>query len=120
MPSGLWKWFPTILVSPAKDVIGNNGLDAYMTVGLLPTNFYWCAANFYQYQIRFFMMMIKLMAVYVLVTWPILLPINAIGIHGGNKDGLAQLAFGKYVTYMYPHPSQIIFIACCLLGSAHD
>jgi hypothetical protein len=30
-------------------------------------------------------MMIRLLAVYMLVTWPVLLPINAIGIHGGNK-----------------------------------
>ena len=36
LPPGLWKWLPTILVSPAKDIIRNNGLDAYMTVGLLP------------------------------------------------------------------------------------
>lgn len=78
-----------------------------------------CTADVAQYQIRFFKMMIKLMAVYVLVTWPILLPINAIQIAGGNKDGLAQLAFGKYVTYMYSRPSRVIFIACRLSGSAY-
>lgn len=91
-----------------------------MAVGLLPMNFPKYTANFHQYQIRFFMMMIKLMAAYMLITWPILLPIDAIGIHGGNKDGLAQLAFGKYVTHMFPRPSQIILLACRLSESALD
>ena len=112
LPSGVWKWLPAILVSPSKDIIRNNGLDAYMTVGLLPTNFSRCPPYVAQYQIRFFKMMIKLMAGDVLITWPILLPINAVEKQGDNKDGLAQLAFGKYITPMYPHTSQIIFIAC--------
>lgn len=42
--------------------------------------------------------MIKVFLVYTLVTWPILLPINAVGMHITQSDGLGRLGFGKYVT----------------------
>lgn len=49
-------------------------------------------------QIRFFEMMMKVFLAYTLVTWPILLPINAVGMPITQSDGLGRLGFGKYVT----------------------
>jgi hypothetical protein len=55
-------------------------------------------------QIRFFEMMIKVFLVYTLVTWPILLPIDAVGMPITQSDGLGRLGFGKCVTGLLLDP----------------
>jgi len=45
-------------------------------------------------QVRFFEMMMKVFAVFTLVTWPTLLPINAAGMET-QSDGLGRLGFGN-------------------------
>ncbi|KIM21247.1 hypothetical protein M408DRAFT_109602 [Serendipita vermifera MAFF 305830] len=57
---GIFSWFPQTITTKSNTIINVNGLDAYMSV-------------------RFFEMMMKIFAVFMLVTWPILLPINAAG-----------------------------------------
>ncbi|KAG8809455.1 hypothetical protein FRC19_005213 [Serendipita sp. 401] len=72
---GWWRWLPQTLVTPSKTIIRANGLDAYMSI-------------------RFLEMMMKIFAVFTLVTWAILLPINALGMPTQN-DGLGRLSFGN-------------------------
>ncbi|TCD61098.1 hypothetical protein EIP91_009035 [Steccherinum ochraceum] len=64
---------------PTSDVLHKNGLDAYMFL-------------------RFLRMLIKLFAGITLLTWTVILPIDAAGIRDANanfEDGLARLSWGN-------------------------
>ncbi|CAG7847024.1 Uncharacterized protein RSN1 AltName: Full=Rescuer of SRO7 at high Nacl protein 1 [Serendipita indica DSM 11827] len=75
LAKGPFRWFLQTLTTPSKTIIQSNGLDAYMSI-------------------RFFEMMMKIFAVFTLVTWPILMPVNAVGFPP-RGDGLARFTFGN-------------------------
>ncbi|KAJ1304283.1 hypothetical protein OPQ81_005443 [Rhizoctonia solani] len=76
LPSGPWKWLPAVIFAPAEDIIRKNGLDAYLFI-------------------RFLKLMIWIFAAFTLISWPILLPINAVNIPGGGSDGLVKLSWSN-------------------------
>lgn len=78
LPTSLVGWLPAILRTDAKTIIHNTGLDAYMFV-------------------RFLYLMLEIFIPVMLVTWVILLPVDAAS-SGGNNDGIAMFTFGNVGT----------------------
>ncbi|KAG8922564.1 hypothetical protein FRC02_011782 [Tulasnella sp. 418] len=75
IPPGPWKWFPALLTSPSTDIIPRNGLDAYLFI-------------------RFLRLLMMIFGVFTLFTWPVLLPVDAVGFES-NRDGLSKLSWGN-------------------------
>ncbi|CAL1696410.1 unnamed protein product [Somion occarium] len=77
LPKGPWKWLLAVIAVPTNDVLHKNGMDAYMFL-------------------RFLRLLIILFACITLMTWIILLPVDAAHIQDSNfSDGLAQLSWGN-------------------------
>jgi hypothetical protein len=75
LPKGPWKWLPAVIMSPPKDIIRKNGLDAYMFL-------------------RFLKMLIRIFAVFTLLTWLIILPLDATA-KDGAVSGLERFSWGN-------------------------
>jgi hypothetical protein len=56
--------------------IRKNGLDAYLFI-------------------RFLRLMILIFGAFTLISWPIILPVDAANMPGEGRDGLAKLSWGK-------------------------
>ncbi|EIN07902.1 DUF221-domain-containing protein [Punctularia strigosozonata HHB-11173 SS5] len=76
LPTGIWRWVPAVLLSNPKDIIHKNGLDAYMFL-------------------RWMKMVIIIFFVFTLVTWPILLPVDAADVRGSSQQGLTKLSWSN-------------------------
>ncbi|KAF8606373.1 DUF221-domain-containing protein [Ceratobasidium sp. AG-I] len=79
LPKGPWRWLPTVIFAPSEDIIRKNGLDAYLFI-------------------RFLRLMIIIFGVFTLISWPVLLPIDAANIPAEGKDGLAKLSWGNIIS----------------------
>ncbi|KAG8739154.1 hypothetical protein FRC12_016411, partial [Ceratobasidium sp. 428] len=80
LPSGLWRWLPAVIFAPTEDIIRKNGLDAYLFI-------------------RFLRLMIWIFGLFTLISWPILLPLDAANMPGDSfKDGLAKLSWGNVIS----------------------
>lgn len=75
LPHSLLGWIPHIIRTPAKTILQKNGLDAYIFV-------------------RFLFLMLEIFFPFWIVTWIILLPVDAAGSRG-NSTGLEQFTFGN-------------------------
>ncbi|KAG8834258.1 hypothetical protein FRC17_009267 [Serendipita sp. 399] len=91
---GWWRWLPQTFVTPSKTIVTANGLDAYMSI-------------------RFLEMMMKIFAVFTLVSWPILLPVNSLGM-ATQSDGLGRLSFGNINRNQQPRYWAHLIIAFAL------
>ncbi|QRV93773.1 tranport-associated late exocytosis protein [Ceratobasidium sp. AG-Ba] len=79
LPSGPWRWLPAVIFAPSEDIIRKNGLDAYLFI-------------------RFLRLMIWIFGLFTLISWPVILPIDAANMPGENfKDGLAKLSWGNII-----------------------
>ncbi|KAI0076270.1 DUF221-domain-containing protein [Panus rudis PR-1116 ss-1] len=77
LPRGPWKWLFAIFAVPTRDVLHKNGMDAYMFL-------------------RFLRLLIILFGAITLITWTVLLPVDAADIRDSNfSDGLAKLSWGN-------------------------
>ncbi|KAG8981813.1 hypothetical protein FRB90_006971, partial [Tulasnella sp. 427] len=82
LPRGPWKWFIALVTSPSKDIIRKNGLDAYLFI-------------------RFLRVLIFVFGCFTLISWPILLTVNTVGIpDNAGRDGLSRLSWGNIPTNM--------------------
>ncbi|KAM0752233.1 DUF221-domain-containing protein [Meredithblackwellia eburnea MCA 4105] len=75
LPSGFLSWIPAILKADATQIISSNGLDAYVFV-------------------RFLYLMIEIFLPFMLVTWIIIIPVDAAASKGTNT-GIEKLTFGN-------------------------
>ncbi|EUC55080.1 RSN1-overexpression rescues sro7/sop1 in NaCl-like protein, putative [Rhizoctonia solani AG-3 Rhs1AP] len=87
---GLLSWPITIFKANHEDIKMHNGMDAYFFV-------------------RFLRMMVRIFLPFWLVSWVILLPVDAAGVN--NKDGLDQFTFGNI-----PGNSQVRYAAHLILA----
>ncbi|KAG9099222.1 hypothetical protein FS749_001789 [Ceratobasidium sp. UAMH 11750] len=80
LPSGPWRWLPAVIFAPTEDIIRKNGLDAYLFI-------------------RFLRLMIWIFGLFTLISWPVLLPLDAANMPGDTfKDGLAKLSWGNIIS----------------------
>ncbi|KAG9089597.1 hypothetical protein FRC06_001468 [Ceratobasidium sp. 370] len=80
LPSGPWRWLPAVIFAPTEDIIRKNGLDAYLFI-------------------RFLRLMIWIFGLFTLISWPVLLPLDAANMPGESfKDGLAKLSWGNIIS----------------------
>ncbi|PFH52049.1 hypothetical protein AMATHDRAFT_57827 [Amanita thiersii Skay4041] len=79
LPSGPWKWLPSLVVSPDKDIIHKNGLDAYMLL-------------------RFLQMLIWIFLVFTLLTFAVIIPVNAINVTG-SMNGLERISWTNITSF---------------------
>ncbi|KAK4056830.1 phosphate metabolism protein 7 [Microbotryomycetes sp. JL221] len=75
LPSSFLGWIPAILRYDARDIITKNGLDAYVFV-------------------RFLWLMCEMFLPFWILSWIILLPVNAANSNG-NNTGLEMFTFGN-------------------------
>ncbi|GAA6042266.1 hypothetical protein JCM8097_000605 [Rhodosporidiobolus ruineniae] len=75
LPHSLLGWIPYVIRTPARTILERNGLDAYVFV-------------------RFLYLMMEIFAPFMLVTWVILLPVDAAGSKGSNT-GINKFTFGN-------------------------
>ncbi|KAG9226508.1 hypothetical protein CCMSSC00406_0005825 [Pleurotus cornucopiae] len=75
LPSGPWRWVPAILHSPLEDIIHKNGLDAYMFL-------------------RYIRLLIIIFLIFTLLTFPIVIPLDAIGLDTG-RTGLDRITWSN-------------------------
>ncbi|KAM0787652.1 hypothetical protein ACM66B_003716 [Microbotryomycetes sp. NB124-2] len=75
LPSSFLGWIPAILRYDARDIIIKNGLDAYVFV-------------------RFLWLMCEMFLPFWVISWIILLPVNAANSNGDNQ-GLNMFTFGN-------------------------
>ncbi|KAF9495804.1 DUF221-domain-containing protein [Pleurotus eryngii] len=75
LPSGPWRWVPAILHSPLEDIIHKNGLDAYMFL-------------------RYIRLLIIIFLIFTLLTFPIIIPLDAIGLDTG-RTGLDRITWSN-------------------------
>jgi calcium permeable stress-gated cation channel len=71
-----WGWIPKLLFTPTHIVIGKSGLDGY-------------------FLLRYLRMMILLFGGSMLVIWPILLPVNAVGERAAGVTGMDILSISN-------------------------
>ncbi|ORY39668.1 hypothetical protein BCR35DRAFT_273318, partial [Leucosporidium creatinivorum] len=94
LPHGFLAWIPAILKMDARDIIHKNGLDAYVFV-------------------RFLWLMCELFFPFWVVTWIILLPVDAANSRGTGA-GLTMFTFGNVGTTETPRYAAHL-ILCWLL-----
>ncbi|KAG8731630.1 hypothetical protein FRC11_003222 [Ceratobasidium sp. 423] len=87
---GLLSWPMAIYKADHEDIKMHNGMDAYFFV-------------------RFLRMMVRIFLPFWIVSWAVLLPVDAAGIN--NKDGLDQFTFGNI-----PGNSQVRYAAHLILA----
>ncbi|GAA6002377.1 hypothetical protein JCM10207_001089 [Rhodosporidiobolus poonsookiae] len=75
LPHSLLGWIPHILKTDAKEILRKNGLDAYVFV-------------------HFLYLMMEIFLPFMVVTWAILLPVDAAGSRGTNT-GINKFTFGN-------------------------
>ncbi|GAA5838909.1 hypothetical protein JCM11251_003734 [Rhodosporidiobolus azoricus] len=75
LPHSFLGWIPYVIRTPATTILHKNGLDAYVFV-------------------RFLYMMLEIFLPFMVVTWVILLPIDAAGSKGTNT-GINRFTFGN-------------------------
>ncbi|GAA5981751.1 hypothetical protein JCM10908_004590 [Rhodotorula pacifica] len=75
LPHSFLGWIPHIIRTPARTILQRNGLDAYIFV-------------------RFLFLMLEIFFPFWVVTWIILLPVDAAGSRGTNT-GLTRFTFGN-------------------------
>ncbi|KAJ3756725.1 DUF221 family protein [Lentinula raphanica] len=73
LPLGVWKWLPAVVNSRAEDIIEKNGLDAYMFL-------------------RFLKILVWIFLVFTVVTFAVIVPVNAIG-QDGAKSSLEKISW---------------------------
>ncbi|KDE07374.1 hypothetical protein MVLG_02415 [Microbotryum lychnidis-dioicae p1A1 Lamole] len=94
LPPGLLSWIPYILKLDSKLIITHNGLDAYVFV-------------------RFLYLMMEIFFPFWVVTWIILLPIDAANSDGTNV-GLDQFTFGNVGLAQSPRYAAHLILAWLL------
>lgn len=93
LPRGPWKWFVALVTSPTKDIIRKNGLDAYLFI-------------------RFLRVLILIFGCFTIISWPILITVNTVGIpDNAGRDGLSRLSWGNIPTDM-----QIRYVAHIIIA----
>ncbi|GAA5899410.1 hypothetical protein JCM6882_009110 [Rhodosporidiobolus microsporus] len=75
LPHSFLGWIPYVIRTPASTILHKNGLDAYVFV-------------------RFLYLMMEIFLPFMVVTWVILLPIDAAGSKGTNT-GINKFTFGN-------------------------
>ncbi|BGP07894.1 phosphate metabolism protein 7 [Rhodotorula toruloides] len=75
LPHSFLGWIPYVIRTPATTILQKNGLDAYIFV-------------------RFLFLMMEIFAPFMVVTWVILLPVDAAGSRGTNT-GITRFTFGN-------------------------
>ncbi|KAL0946485.1 hypothetical protein HGRIS_012702 [Hohenbuehelia grisea] len=75
LPSGPWRWIPAVINSPLPDIIHKNGLDAYMFM-------------------RYLRMLMITFLIFTVITFPIIMPIDAVGINTG-REGLDRITWSN-------------------------
>ncbi|BGP48047.1 phosphate metabolism protein 7 [Rhodotorula kratochvilovae] len=75
LPHSFLGWIPHVIKTPAKEILHKNGLDAYVFV-------------------RFLFLMMEIFLPFMVVTWIILLPVDAAGSKGTNT-GITRFTFGN-------------------------
>ncbi|BGP55330.1 hypothetical protein JCM8202_002170 [Rhodotorula sphaerocarpa] len=75
LPTSFLGWIPHVFKTPARTILERNGLDAYV----------FC---------RFLFLMLEIFFPFWVVTWIILLPVDAAN-SGGNHTGVEQFTFGN-------------------------
>ncbi|KAF7376421.1 hypothetical protein MSAN_00057600 [Mycena sanguinolenta] len=75
LPVSWWRWLPALLVESPRDVINNNGLDAYMTL-------------------RYLKMLIWIFLVFTISTFLVIVPVDIVGIPSSSStDPLQRLTW---------------------------
>ncbi|KIO24905.1 hypothetical protein M407DRAFT_15343 [Tulasnella calospora MUT 4182] len=93
LPSGPWKWFIALVTSPTKDIIRKNGLDAYLFI-------------------RFLRVLIFIFGCFTIISWPILITVNTVGIpDNAGRDGISRLSWGNI-----PPNMQIRYVAHIIIA----
>ncbi|KAK7039087.1 phosphate metabolism protein 7 [Paramarasmius palmivorus] len=69
-----WKWLPQTILTPSKDVIHKNGLDAYMFL-------------------RFMRVLAKVFAVYTLVTFLVIVPVDTVGLETTTGNVIERISW---------------------------
>ncbi|GAA5869649.1 hypothetical protein JCM8547_005096 [Rhodosporidiobolus lusitaniae] len=75
LPHSFLGWIPYVIRTPATEILHKNGLDAYVFV-------------------RFLYLMMEIFLPFMVVTWIILLPVDAAGSKGTNT-GINKFTFGN-------------------------
>ncbi|KAF8070342.1 DUF221 family protein [Lyophyllum atratum] len=75
LPSGPWKWLPTLVMSSPEDIIHKNGLDAYMFL-------------------RYLKMLIWIFLVFTLLTFTVIIPVIAANVRN-SQSGLERISWNN-------------------------
>lgn len=75
LPPGRWRWILSVAFTSSRDIINKNGLDSYLFL-------------------RFLRLMIIIFGTFTVVTWSIILPVDAANINS-QSDGLNKLSWGN-------------------------
>jgi hypothetical protein len=99
LPPTPWSWIPKLLATPTNLVISKSGLDGY-------------------FLLRYLRMMIFLFGGSMLLIWPVLLPVNAVGQRGaaGGITGMDLLSISNISNpnRYWAHVAMAIAFVCML------